>query len=384
MENPRNKYPPALTESRLKVHPWLHLFRKGLFLNFICLAFQHAVADVKLAWDANTEPDVTGYFVYYGTVGGNYTEYLDAGNTTSASVPNLNPNSTYYFVVTAYNAEGAVSSPSNEVSAVSAPSGQVGTATFASATSISIPSSGVANPYPSALSVSGMAGTISNVTVTLKNISHTNPDDLDIILVSPSGKKVLLLSDAGGSGDLNNVTLTFGDAAAALLSNSGQLASGTYKPTNYNTNTDTFPSPAPGAPYGATLATFNGLDANGVWSLYVRDDASSNSGNIAGGWSLTVTTTGAQALAAEEMLIDTTAPLLPAVAMGTRDTSGGTTLQIKGTPGDEYSVEASEDLVSWQAIGTLSTDDTGAGTFIDENAAAFAKRYYRLKNNESQ
>ena len=135
-----------------------------------------------------------------------------------------------------------------------------------------------------------MGGIVSKVTLTLRNITHTFPDDLDVLLVSPGGQKALLLSDAGGGGDINNVTLTLDDAAATALSNGGQLASGTFRPSNYDTSTDTIPSPAPAGPYGTTLSTFNGQSPNGVWSLFVRDDKGPNPGSFAGGWSLTITT----------------------------------------------------------------------------------------------
>jgi len=124
--------------------------------------------------------------------------------------------------------------------------------------------------------------------VTVTGISHTYPDDLDILLVGPGGQKVLLMSDAGGGAGINNVTLTFDDAAASKLPDSSAIVAGTYKPTDFVTG-DTFPSPAPGGPYGTTLSAFSGLDPNGTWSLYVLDDAASDSGSIAGGWSLRFT-----------------------------------------------------------------------------------------------
>jgi hypothetical protein len=93
------------------------------------------------------------------------------------------------------------------------------------------------------------------------------------------------MSDAGGGTDLNNVTLTFDDAAASNLADSSTLVAGTYKPTDFVTG-DAFPSPAPAGPYGTALSAFNGLDPNGAWSLYVLDDAASDGGSIAGGWSL--------------------------------------------------------------------------------------------------
>src|SRR5207248_1083216 len=126
------------------------------------------------------------------------------------------------------------------------------------------------------------------VTVTLKGLSHTYPDDLDVLLVGPGGQKVVLMSDAGGGIGINNVTLSFDDAAASNLPDSSAIVSGTYKPTDFVAG-DTFPSPAPAGPYGTALSAINGLDPNGAWSLYVLDDAAGDSGSISGGWSLQFT-----------------------------------------------------------------------------------------------
>ncbi len=43
------------------------------------------------------------------------------------------------------------------------------------------------SPYPSAITVSGMAGTLSKVTVTINNLSVDRPDDMVMVLVGPSG-----------------------------------------------------------------------------------------------------------------------------------------------------------------------------------------------------
>jgi subtilisin-like proprotein convertase family protein len=121
-------------------------------------------------------------------------------------------------------------------------------------------------------------------------MSHTFPDDIDILLVDPTGLKTLLMSDAGGGPDITNVTLTFDDAASSSLPDSTLIVSGSYRPTNFGSSIDTFAAPAPAGPYAANpLSVFNGANPNGTWSLYVVDDAGGDIGSIAGGWSLTIT-----------------------------------------------------------------------------------------------
>jgi subtilisin-like proprotein convertase family protein len=159
---------------------------------------------------------------------------------------------------------------------------------FSNPDPISIPSVGTATPYPSPITVGGIGDQLVDVTVTLTGISHTYPDDIDILLVGPSGASVILMSDAGGGGDLVDVTLTFSDAASGTLPDSTQIVSGTYLPTNYVTG-DAFAAPAPPGPYGSTFAGFIGTNPNGEWRLFVVDDASSDLGQIAGGWTLHLT-----------------------------------------------------------------------------------------------
>ena len=183
---------------------------------------------------------------------------------------------------------------------------QVGTptsgapATFTNSSPISIPSVGVATPYPSNILVSGLSTTINKVTVTLSNLTHTFPDDIDVLLVSPSGRKMIIMSDAGGLNAVSNVTITLDDAAATAIPDSAALSTGSFRPGNYLTVQDTFAAPAPAGPYltpqtggSATLTSaFTGAvggDPNGTWSLYVVDDASGDLGSFAGGWSLTIT-----------------------------------------------------------------------------------------------
>ena len=73
-------------------------------------------ADVRLAWDAKTEPNLAGYKIYYGAASRSYKTTIVLGNVTTYTVIRLNPG-TYYFCVTAYYTSGIETNYSNEVSA---------------------------------------------------------------------------------------------------------------------------------------------------------------------------------------------------------------------------------------------------------------------------
>ncbi|MFM6920795.1 MAG: Calx-beta domain-containing protein, partial [Dolichospermum sp.] len=160
---------------------------------------------------------------------------------------------------------------------------------FSNPNPITIPDSGTSTPYPSTINVSGLSGNINSLKVTLTNLSHTWPDDIDVLLVGPTGTKALLMSDVGGFNSLSNVTLTFDPTATSLLPDEGLITSGSYKATDFETG-DFFNSPAPGGPYGTDFSVFNNTNPNGTWSLYVVDDVGGDAGTIAGGWSLFIGT----------------------------------------------------------------------------------------------
>ena len=96
------------------------LSRNLVFFSVLLLALLISVwaraEQVTLAWDANTEPDLAGYRVHYGTASGSYTTCVDLHKVTTSSIGTLAAGQTYYFVVTAYDASGNESGYSNQVS----------------------------------------------------------------------------------------------------------------------------------------------------------------------------------------------------------------------------------------------------------------------------
>ena len=161
--------------------------------------------------------------------------------------------------------------------------------TFSNTGTITINDNAVATPYPSNILVSGLGTSLTNVTLTLTGITHTFPDDIDMLLVGPQGQTAVIFSDVGGSIAASGVTITLDDSAALPLLDTGPLVSGTFQPTNIGT-ADTFPPPAPASfSTASALSIFTGTNPNGTWNLFVVDDLGGDSGSIAGGWSLTIT-----------------------------------------------------------------------------------------------
>ncbi len=240
---------------------------------------------------------------------------------------------------------------------------------FGSGTSIVIPDHGPAAPYPSTINVSGMAGFVSKVTVTLTNLSHQYPSDVEALLVGPTGQTTVLMANNGGPQAITNVMLTFDDAASALLPEAPNVSivSGIFKPTNDGLAPISL-SPAPAPPYGSTLSAFNGTSPNGTWELYVYDISPGDSGSIAG-WSLNIESISP---------INAVANQNPPILSASPSTSGGTfTLKLTGQPEQSYVILASTDLTTWTPVSTNAASVAGVLQFTDTNAANFRHRYYR-------
>ena len=160
---------------------------------------------------------------------------------------------------------------------------------------------GPAEAFPSTVEVTGAPTSGFKVTVTINALTHTFAADLDMVLVSPSGTQVMLMSDAGSGFDFMSTKVTFDDAAVAAITEPASGAvfpSGSYRPTYVSIGNDTLPG-GPSGPYEDALSSFGGADPNGMWQLYVWDDGLSDIGavgdNGAGesGWCVNITTSNA-------------------------------------------------------------------------------------------
>jgi hypothetical protein len=162
--------------------------------------------------------------------------------------------------------------------------------------SIGIPavgSSGPAERYPATINVRGEpTNGLSRVEITLHNLTHYYPADLDILLVSPSGAKIMLMSDAGGPYGVTNATLVFhawweGYPYPPDTTGIPSEQTAHYSPKNYGDQETQMPG-APQGPYNGEFGNLPDTDPNpnGIWKLYIYDDKVGQTGALERSWQL--------------------------------------------------------------------------------------------------
>ena len=147
-------------------------------------------AQIRLAWDPNTESDLAGYKVYYGTGSRIYGSPINVGNVTTYTLTNLTLGQTYFIAVTAYNASNNESGYSNEVSGDATELGQTCTV---------------------ATSPSGLQVVVDGATYTASQTFSWNPGSSHTVSVSSpqsggSGVQYVYSSWSDGGGQSHTIT----------------------------------------------------------------------------------------------------------------------------------------------------------------------------------
>jgi subtilisin-like proprotein convertase family protein len=230
---------------------------------------------------------------------------------------------------------------------------------FSNASRITITDNSAASPYPSSINVTCVPGVIQHLSVTLNGVSHNFPDDIDALLVGPSGQVLKLISDAGGNNKLTNVVISFSDTATQPLPDTARIFPGVFQPTDY-APADGFPAPAPAAATATNFGPFLGISPNGTWSLFVKDDLGGDAGSITQGWSLTIEWQDvAPRLSAPAMLED-----------------GQFQMILQGLPRMAHLIEVSTNLVTWSPLMTV-TPGAQSALVIDPAQGGSTCRFYR-------
>jgi hypothetical protein len=147
-------------ESGKKISFFLVLRRTFFFVLFVISTFSvqniHA-AEITLAWDQNSEPDISGYRIYYGQKSRSYTHVVDVGNYTSCVIADLEDGKTYFFAATAYNTDAYESGYSNEVSYTGSSTNETN--------------------EPPVADAGPMQTVVEGTVVTLSGVNSSDPDD---------------------------------------------------------------------------------------------------------------------------------------------------------------------------------------------------------------
>jgi len=238
---------------------------------------------------------------------------------------------------------------------------------FCNPGTITVPSTaGAATPYPSNIFVSGFSGNIGAVTVNLNNISSSDIQQTDLLLVGPTGAAIVPFAKVGDTSTITGVNITLDDTASSLIPGGSPLTTGTYKPTSITGSpTLVFPAPAPAisaASYAATdgsatlTSEFAGTAPNGTWALYAIDNSGSGAASIGGGWCVnisppavqtTITTSPAGLLVSVDGGTATAAPLVENWIPGSTHTITTTSPQSGGA-GVQYVWS------NWSDLGAIS------------------------------
>ena len=142
------------------------------------------------------------------------------------------------------------------------------------ATPITIPDLGqITSALNIATPINGTVGTISDVEVEL-TISHPLVSDLSASLTAPDGTVVPLFAAGMGGGGANITGLVLSDHAATSILTATAPFNGAFQPSG-------------------TLASLNGKNPLGQWTLTVTDGVAANTGTLVA-WALRVKTTGVQ------------------------------------------------------------------------------------------
>lgn len=157
---------------------------------------------------------------------------------------------------------------------------------------------GPASEFPSTISVSGLAGTVTEVKLTTASLRSTSVDDLDMALTGPNGQSVMLMSDACGEypSSIEYDFFTFEDGAPGFISNNGPCGNylrASFRPSNYlgaiGPEPEDFSNLGGPASFVNNLAALAGGSPNGDWKLWLVDDNGVGySGFGLGAWVLTL------------------------------------------------------------------------------------------------
>lgn len=139
----------------------------------------------------------------------------------------------------------------------------------------------------SGIGILGGCTTIDHVEI---NVQHTWVGDIGILLIGPGGQVLELSTSNGGPGD-NYTNTVFSDSAPDFVTSGTPPFSDNYRPEGRGTNLNNPYSNAPALGTHTFANTYNGLSADGSWTLYINDYVAADVGELIS-WSITFNQNG--------------------------------------------------------------------------------------------
>jgi hypothetical protein len=212
-----------------------------------------AVQSVTLAWDPCSDPAVVGYAMYYGVASRTYTNMVDAGNATNATISGLVGGTTYFFAVTAHHALGLESDYSNEVS-------------------YSVPT-GATNPPPTIALASPANGASYTAPATINWAASVTANGHSIIKVQFYNGATLLGEDS--SSPYSFIWSNVNSGSFSLTARAVYDAGSTVDSSPVNLNVTDLPAPWQTVDVGSVGVVGSASMSNGIYTV-------KGAGNISG------------------------------------------------------------------------------------------------------
>lgn len=222
-------------------------------------ASAQTLSSVTLGWDASS--GITGYRLYQGGTSQNYTNTLNLGNVTTATVPGLLPGATYYFAVSAVDTNGVESALSSAISYM-VPSGTVTPPSIV----LSTPASGTSFTAPATVN---LAATVVPNGHTVSKVQFFNGATL---LAEDTAAPYAFTWSNVSTGSYSLSAKLVYDASSTLASATANITVSAPLP---GTNTTTLPAPWQTVDLGKTGLAGNASVTNSRYSV-------TGAGNLSG------------------------------------------------------------------------------------------------------
>ncbi len=194
----------------------------------------------------------------------------------------------------------------------------------------------------------------SSVSAIASNVSMTKEPGEPNHAGNPGGKSIWWIWTAPASGPVK--LSTAGSAFNTLLA--------VYTGSSVSTLTRIASDLNSGSPTGRSLLQFNAT-AGTAYSIAVDGlNGASSRINLS--------------LSMEGVVVNPSS-VPPEIQSIARFSQGRVEVEIVAEPGRTYTLEATENLTTWQAVGSVRTDATGAAMFVDAEASPLRQRFYRAK-----